>query len=251
MRKKVFTLLLVLGLVAAQPLTAGATAPSGSTSVTVGGDDSTAYDVAPASEQFTGDRAPVAAILDKITQFNSSQINLSTLVDVDGENGVAQTADQTSALQSALSGKMALTGVLDAYPINGGTPDANGNHILTFNLPNLTRAARNVQILHYSLARNLWELVPTEVDYDAKTVTGTFQDLSPVVIVAEVDNSGDSGTGGSSGSGSGSSSGSSSSDGTAQSPKTGVASDWMTWLGAAVVLGTAAVLVRKTKKVSR
>ena len=83
MRKKVFTLLLVLGLVAAQPLTAGATAPSGSTSVTVGGDDSTAYDVAPASEQFTGDRAPVAATLDKITQFNSSQINLSTLVDVD------------------------------------------------------------------------------------------------------------------------------------------------------------------------
>ena len=243
MRKKVFTLLLVLGLVAAQPLTAGATAPSGSTSVTVGGDDSTAYDVAPASEQFTGDREPVAATLDKITQFNSSQINLSTLVDVDGENGVAQTADQTSALQSALSGKTALTGVLDAYPINGGTPDANGNHILTFNLPNLTRAARNVQILHYSLARNLWELVPTEVDYDAKTVTGTFRDLSPVVIVAEVDNSGDSGTGGSSGS--------SSSDGTAQSPKTGVASDWMTWLSAAVVLGTAAVLVRKTKKVSR
>ena len=84
-----------------------------------------------------------------------------------------------------------------------------------------------------------------------KTVTGTFRDLSPVVIVAEVDNSGDSGTGGSSGSGSGSSSGSSSSDGTAQSPKTGVASDWMTWLSAAVVLGTAAVLVRKTKKVSR
>ena len=45
MRKKVFTLLLVLGLVAAQPLTAGATALSGSTSVTVGGDDSAAYDV--------------------------------------------------------------------------------------------------------------------------------------------------------------------------------------------------------------
>ena len=251
MKKKVFTLLLVLGLVAAQPLTAGATAPSGSTSVTVSPDSSSDYAVAPAGEQFTGEREPVAAAMDKITQFNSSQINLSTLVDVDGESGVNQTAEQTAALQTALAGKTALTGVIDAYPINGGTPDANGNHRLTFNLPNLTRAVRNVQILHYSLARNLWELVPTEVDYDAKTVTGTFQDLSPVVIVAEVDNSGDSGTGGSSGSGSGSSSGSSSSDGTAQSPKTGMASDWMTWIGAAVVLGTAAVLVRKTKKVSR
>lgn len=250
MKKKLFTLLLVLGLVAAQPLTAGAAAPSGSTSVTVSPDDSGAYNVAPASEQFTGDREPVSSTLDKITQFNSSQINLSTLVDVDGENGVAQTADQTAALQSALSGKTALTGVLDAYPINGGTPDADGNHILTFNLPNLTRAVKNVQILHYSLARNLWELVPTEVNYDAKTVTGTFQDLSPVVIVADVESSDGSGaqTGGGSGSSSGSSSGSGASEGAAQSPKTGETSDWMTWVGAAVVFGAAAVLVRKQKR---
>ena len=42
MRKKVFTLLLALGLVAAQPLTAGATVPSGSTSVTVGTEDDAA-----------------------------------------------------------------------------------------------------------------------------------------------------------------------------------------------------------------
>ena len=116
--------------------------------------------------------------MDKITQFNSSQINLSALVDVDGESEVNQTAEQTAALQTALAGKTALTGVIDAYPINGGTSDANGNHRLTFNLPNLTRAVRNVQILHYSLERNLWELIPTEINYDAKTVTGTFQDLS-------------------------------------------------------------------------
>ena len=165
----------------------------------------------------------------KITQFNSSQIDLNALVDVDGDTGVAQTAEQTEALQTALAGKTALTRVLDAYPINGGTPDADGNHRLTFNLPNLTRAATNVQILHYSLVRNLWELVPTEVNYDAKTVTGTFQDLSPVIIVANVDASAGVGT----------------------SPKTGETADWMTWIGAAVVLGAAAVLVRRPKKTSR
>lgn len=229
MRKKVFTLLLALGLVAAQPLTAGATVPSGSTSVTVGTEDDAAYDVAPEAEQFTGDRAPVESTMTKITQFNSSQIDLNALVDVDGDTGVAQTAEQTEALQTALAGKTALTRVLDAYPINGGTPDADGNHRLTFNLPNLTRAATNVQILHYSLVRNLWELVPTEVNYDAKTVTGTFQDLSPVIIVANVDASAGVGT----------------------SPKTGETADWMTWIGAAVVLGAAAVLVRRPKKVSR
>lgn len=246
MRKKVFTLLLVLGLVAAQPLTAGATVPSGSTGVTTAGESSASYNVASEAEQFTGDRTPVEAAMDKITQFNSAQIDLSSLVDVDGDSGVAQTSEQTAALQSALTGKSALTGVIDAYPINGGAPDADGNHRLTFNLPNLTRNARNVQILHYSLVRNLWELVPTTVDYDAKTVTGTFRDLSPVVIVADVDNSADAGSG--SGGSSGSGSGSSSSGDTAQSPKTGETSDWMVWTGAAVVLGAAAVLMRRTKK---
>ena len=237
MKRKLLALALSLGLVAALPLTAGATAPSQSTGVTVAPGNSADYAVAPSGQAFAGERAPEAAVLEKITSFNSSTIDLSALVDADGESGVAQTAEQTEALQTALSGKTALTGVLDAYPINGGTPDANGNHKLTFHLPNLTRAATEVQILHYSMTRHLWELVPTEVDYDAKNVTGTFADLSPVVIVAKVAASGEGGS--SSGSGS-------SAQGT--SPKTGESTDFVMWIGAAVVLGAAAVLVKRPKK---
>ena len=50
--------------------------------------------------------------------------------------------------------------------------------------------------------------------------------MSPVIIVANVDASAGVGT----------------------SPKTGETADWMTWLGAAVVLGAAAMLVRKPKR---
>lgn len=236
MKRKLLALALTLGLVAALPLTAGAAAPSQSTGVTVAPDDSAAYAVAPSGQQFTGERAPEKAVLDKITAFNGRTTDLVSLVDADGESGVAQTAEQTEALQAELSGKTALTGVLDAYPVNGGTPDANGNHKITFHLPNLTRAATEVQILHYSMTRHIWELVPTEVDYDAKNVTGTFADLSPVVIVAKVAESGNGGSG----------SGSGTAEGT--SPKTGESADYLCWFGAAVVLGAAAVLVKQPKK---
>lgn len=236
MKRKLLALALALGLVAALPLTAGAAAPSQSTGVTVAPDDSAAYAIAPSGQAFTGERAPERAVLDKIIAFNGRTVDLASLMDVDGESGVTQTAEQTEALQAALSGKSALTGVFDAYPINGGTLDTNGNHKLTFHLPNLTRAATEVQILHYSLTRHLWELVPTEVDYDAKNVTGTFTDLSPVVIVAKVAESGNDGNG----------SGSSTAEGT--SPKTGESADFVLWIGAAVVLGTVAVLIKQSKK---
>ena len=100
---------------------------------------------------------------------------------------------------------------------------------------------KNVQIYHMKLDKEGislgWEKIPTKVNWDAKTVTGTFTSLSPVVIVAEKASS--------SNNNSDSSSSSSSSDGTATSPKTGVASDWVLWVGAAVVLGAASVALKK------
>ena len=256
MKKKVLTLMLVLGLAAAQPLTAGATVPSGTTEVTVSTEDNSDYAVAPESEQFTGERAPQEAVLEKIEEFNGNAIDLDSLVEIAGAAGTSQTAEQTEELKEALAGMTPLIGVFDAYPINGGRPEADGSHRLSFHLPNLTRAVRNVYFLHYSMVRGIWEMIAAEVDYENKMVTGRFPDLSPVVIVAEVDNSADTGSdsggsGSSSGGGSGSGAGSSSSADTAQSPKTGETLEWVKWIGAAAVLGTAAVLVKRPKKSAR
>lgn len=69
--------------------------------------------------------------------------------------------------------------------------DENGEQIpnatnvqATWEVPNLTTDLGNVYVLHYSTVRDVWEIItPDNVDANAKLVTATFKDLSPVAIV--------------------------------------------------------------------
>ena len=81
----------------------------------------------------------------------------------------------------------------------------------------------------------MWEIVtPTDVNYKNKQITAEFIDLSPVAVIADVDESRTEGN---------------DTTGSGTSPKTGVSSDWGMYMGAAVLLlGTAVVVMRKTKK---
>lgn len=48
----------------------------------------------------------------------------------------------------------------------------------------LSKTAKNVKVLHYSTERNTWEiLTPKSVDFDNKTITQEFKDLSPVAVI--------------------------------------------------------------------
>ena len=74
--------------------------------------------------------------------------------------------------------------------------DANGNQItenvgVTWEVPNLTESM-DVQVLHYSTVRNVWEIItPDKIDLENTKITTTFKDLSPVaVIYAQKDTSG-------------------------------------------------------------
>ena len=138
-------------------------------------------------------------------------------------------------VKKAVEGKTALTPVMDVKA-DGAQKDANGKYVVTFNVQNLTSSVKNVTVLHFN--GTAWEVVESSFDAAAKTVTAKFASLSPVVVVADTGSS----NGGSSSS---SSSGSSSSSSAAASPKTGAASDWMMWIGAAVVLGAASVALKK------
>lgn len=119
----------------------------------------------------------------------------------------------------------------DLKPADGTVKNEAGKYVVTLSVPSLTKAMTDVQILHYSTVRNLFELItPTKVDYDNKTITAEFEDLSPVAVIAKVDASkaADSTVG--------------------TSPKTGVPSTWMVFFGAAVVLiGVSAVAYRKER----
>ena len=58
------------------------------------------------------------------------------------------------------------------------------NVTLTWEVPNLVKTAKNVKVLHYSTERNTWEiLTPKSVDFDNKTITQEFKDLSPVAVI--------------------------------------------------------------------
>ena len=67
--------------------------------------------------------------------------------------------------------------------------DKDGNALeedvtLTWEVVNLTKEAGDVYVLHYSTKRSTWEIIkPEEVNYESKTVTAHFDDLSPVAVI--------------------------------------------------------------------
>lgn len=66
--------------------------------------------------------------------------------------------------------------------------DANGNALknvtITWEVPNLVQNMGDVKVLHYSTERKVWEVInPSNVDFAKKTVTATFEDLSPVGVI--------------------------------------------------------------------
>ena len=68
--------------------------------------------------------------------------------------------------------------------VNGELKQKVKNVTLTWEVPNLVKTAKNVKVLHYSTVRNTWEiLTPKSVDFDNKTITQEFKDLSPVAVI--------------------------------------------------------------------
>ena len=84
-----------------------------------------------------------------------------------------------------LSGYSLLTEFQDlSVYVNGELKQKVKNVTLTWEVPNLVKTAKNVKVLHYSTERNTWEiLTPKSVDFDNKTITQEFKDLSPVAVI--------------------------------------------------------------------
>lgn len=62
------------------------------------------------------------------------------------------------------------------------------NVTLTWEVPSMTEQMKNIRVLHYSQARDVWEiLIPDQVDYANKAITQTFTDLSPVAVLYTVE----------------------------------------------------------------
>ena len=213
MKKRLFGTLLAAALVVTQVVSVFA-AGSKTTQATPAGESVGKYEMTEGTaENFS--EVKEQAVLDKILAVNNGTATLESI------------AEQAEAIKDELTGKVLVTKFFDLVPINGGVKTEDGKYKVTFTVPNLTEALQDVKVLHYSTQRAVWEVItPDNVNYSTKEITAQFEDLSPVAVIGKNTGAGTS------------------TDSTAgTSPKTGVASDWILYAGASVVLLGAAVVV--------
>ena len=225
MKKRVLGTVLAAVLVVTQAVTAFADRDSTTTNVTVSGDSAQWYEVTGTAREdfaYLEDSEEEKQVLDLIMDINEGEKNLKDL------------AEAEPSIATELQGKTLVTKFFDITPINGGKPLPDGSHEVTLVVPELTRAMVNVRLVHYSTERNIWEVItPSDVNYDNKKITAIFKDLSPVAVIADIDES--KLTEG---------------EGNGTSPKTGVESVWGIYLsGAAALLGIGAfILIRDWRR---
>lgn len=213
MKKRLFGTLLAAALVVTQVVSVFA-AGSKTTQATPAGESVGKYEMTEGTaENFS--EVKEQAVLDEILAVNNGTATLESI------------AEQAEAIKDELTGKVLVTKFFDLVPINGGVKTEDGKYKVTFTVPNLTEALQDVKVLHYSTQRAVWEVItPDNVNYSTKEITAQFEDLSPVAVIGK--NTG---------------AGTSTDSTTGTSPKTGVASDWILYAGASVVLLGAAVVV--------
>lgn len=213
MKKRLFGTLLAAALVVTQVVSVFA-AGSKTTQATPAGESVGKYEMTEGTaENFS--EVKEQAVLDEILAVNNGTATLESI------------AEQAEAIKDELTGKVLVTKFFDLVPINGGVKTEDGKYKVTFTVPNLTEALQDVKVLHYSTQRAVWEVItPDNVNYSTKEITAQFEDLSPVAVIGK--NTG---------------AGTSTDSTTGTSPKTGIASDWILYAGASVVLLGAAVVV--------
>ena len=219
MKKKLISLAMLVTVFAMQVV--GVSAASKTTGMAAPVAAQGKYDVQAMSQSELADVAKVnQTASDLIKDINAGTKTLNDLVKVE------------SSIASDVAGESLITAFMDVTPIDGGIKFADGRYQVTLSVPALTKGMTDVKVLHFSTARNVWEVItPSNVDLNNKELTFEVEDLSPIAIIAKVDASqavtNTAGT----------------------SPKTGVDStNTVPFAGAAVVLLGAAAVVAFRKK---
>lgn len=238
MRKRILGTILAAALVVTSAVSVFA-AGSRTTQVTLVGESAASYQVSEGTaENFATAQEAAPKVVEKILQVNEGTLTLPTLVQqlkeivantTEGQTELNMTEEEVDALAQEVEGKSMVTQFFDLIPINGGVQTEDGKYIATISVPSLTEAMTNVKLLHFSTERLVWEIIePNDVNYTNKQITAEFQDLSPVAVIADIDESKAAGT---------------DTTGTGVAPKTGVDSTWGVYAaGAVVLLGAAGAM---------
>lgn len=235
MKKKIMGAILAAALIASQVVTVFA---GSKTSEVILPDDFAAYYVVTegSEEAFAEAEAVSPQTVDAIMEVNNGSMTLAQLIadmkellGTEGAAGLKMTEEQIDALAADLRSRTFVTKFFDLEPVNGGIKDDNGDYLVTLSIPAISSSMTDIAFLHFSTDRAVWEVVEaSDVDYANKEITASFKDLSPVAVIAKVDTSADNAIG--------------------TSPQTGRFSVSVLWIGAAVILGTAGIVVLRKRK---
>lgn len=229
MKKKLLGSVLAIAVLAVSSL--GALAVGSKTAdLTPVGDNSGNYVVTQYEEEKMAElEAEAPDVAELVRQANDDEITTEEMIARVLEMVEATNPDELENFRQELEGKTMLTMFVDLDTVGDVVLNEDGMYETTLSVPTLTEAATNVRILHYSTVRSLWEIViPSDVNYEDKEITAAFEDLSPIVVLADVDETADVAEG--------------------TSPKTGVTSDWGLYMAGAVVLFGAAGAVYSRKR---
>ncbi len=229
MKKKLLGSVLAVAVLAVSSLGAFA-AGSKTADVTPVGDNSGNYVVTQYEEAKMAElEAEAPDVAELVRQSNDDEITTEDVITRVLEMVEASIPEELETFRQELEGKTMLTQFVDLDTVGDVVLNEDGMYETTLSVPTLTEAATNVRILHYSTVRSLWEIViPSDVNYEDKEITAAFEDLSPIVVLADVDETADVAEG--------------------TSPKTGVTSDWGLYMAGAVVLFGAAGAVYSRKR---
>lgn len=229
MKKKLLGSVLAVAVLAVSSLGAFA-AGSKTADVTPVGDNSGNYVVTQYEEEKMAElEAEAPDVAELVRQSNDDEITTEDVITRVLEMVEASIPEELETFRQELEGKTMLSQFVDLDTTGDVVLNEDGMYETTLSVPTLTEAATNVRILHYSTVRSLWEIViPSDVNYEDKEITAAFEDLSPIVVLADVDETADVAEG--------------------TSPKTGVTSDWGLYMAGAVVLFGAAGVVYSRKR---
>ena len=190
------------------------------------GSEAKGYEIRTGEKQFhIDDTAEASKIKDAVVAYNGGDKDIEKMID----KCPTSDANKKAELKAAVKDMKALTEVFDLHDVNGGKP-VNGKHVVTLSVPGLTEKHTKVVALHYSNVDHEWEVISGDkvvVDHKKDTVTVTFDDLSPVMILANEAIVSDTDT---------------------KLPQTaGVSSAWMLWTAMALIVVGAGVVVSQKK----
>ncbi|WP_297238471.1 LPXTG cell wall anchor domain-containing protein [uncultured Faecalicoccus sp.] len=125
-------------------------------------------------------------VLDAIAQLNSGAKLADVLDEVEMPEGV----------EIDLADFSLLTKIQDLSATDAEGNDLSENVTVGWEVPNLTEDMNEVYVLHYSEKNAGWEVIePDKVDKEAKEITATFEDLSPVGVIYKSEGAVDTSTG--------------------------------------------------------